>query len=447
MANLPNRGVALAELEQRRMTSTRITFKRVGAICALLVTLVYAVELLLATRMLAAESNAPFWSVGEASAENKKQIEELAASSGISIDVRHRDDVLAEMRAHRVDAVQAFQIGSLLDSRNQSRAIDIDRFLPIGAISNAVTLLCNESGRYVTYKSDEHGFRNPPGIWNAHRVEVAVVGQSFAQGYCVPDGNDFPDLLRAQFPATLNLGISGEGPLLQLGAMKEFLPQYAPRIVLWIFQEGLDLADLREEINHPLPTRYLEPAFNQRLLTRQPEVDEFLRRFMFDVEAAERAQTDTEVKPRTYGSQALSVVKLWNIRGWLAVERASDSARDVAFLEASHGQVLTEILNQAKDITGRWGGTLYFVYLPSWSRYRHHPQAIERERTTVLGLVRALQIPVIDIEPAFRSQDDPLSLFPFRRFGHYNESGNRIVADTIVEALRLQTSLVESPRK
>jgi len=429
------------------MTATRITIKRIGAICALFVTLVYGVELLFATRMLAAESDAPFWSLGEASDETKKQIKELAASSGMTIDVRHRADVLAEMRAHRVDAVQAVQIGSLLDSRNKDRAIDIDKFLPIGAISNAVTLLCNESGRYITYKSDEHGFRNPAGIWNAHRVEVAVVGQSFAQGYCVPDGNDFADLLRAHFPATLNLGISGEGPLLQLGAMKEFLPRYAPRIVLWIFQEGLDLADLREEISHPLPTRYLEPAFNQRLLTRQPEVDEVLRRFTFDVEAAERVQTDTQVKPRTYGGQALSFVKLWNLRGWLAVARASDSARDVAFLEASHGRALTEILNQARDIARGWGGTLYFVYLPSWSRYRNHARAIEQERTTVLGLVRALQIPVIDIEPAFRSQDDPLSLFPFQRFGHYNERGNRIVADSIVEALRLQTSLGEPPRK
>ncbi len=46
-----------------------------------------------------------------------------------------------------------------------------------------------------------------------------------------------------------------------------------------------------------------------------------------------------------------------------------------------------------------------------------------------------LQIPVIDIEPAFSAHEDPLSLFPFRRFGHYNEAGNRIVAATVLESL------------
>ena len=44
--------------------------------------------------------------------------------------------------------------------------------------------------------SDEHGFRNPAGIWNSPRVDIAAVGQSLAQGYCVPDGKGFVDLLR-----------------------------------------------------------------------------------------------------------------------------------------------------------------------------------------------------------------------------------------------------------
>ena len=42
---------------------------------------------------------------------------------------------------------------------------------------------------------------------------------------------------------------------------------------------------------------------------------------------------------------------------------------------------------------------------------------------------------MIDVEPAFEARPDPLSLFPFRRFGHYNEAGNQIVAATVLEAL------------
>jgi hypothetical protein len=33
------------------------------------------------------------------------------------------------------------------------------------------------------------------------------------------------------------------------------------------------------------------------------------------------------------------------------------------------------------------------------------------------------------------AQGDPLSLFPFRRPGHYNAAGHRIVAEVVLEAL------------
>jgi len=71
---------------------------------------------------------------------------------------------------------------------------------------------------------------------------------------------------------------------------------------------------------------------------------------------------------------------------------------------------------------------------PRWSN-SNGPRAAEREHTKVLSLVNALTIPVIDVQAAFDEHNDPLSLFPFRRFGHYNERGNQIVADTILKLL------------
>jgi hypothetical protein len=241
-------------------------------------------------------------------------------------------------------------------------------------------------------------------------------------------------LLRKEYPVTFNLGLSGQSSLLQLGAIKEFLPRYAPKIVLWVFQEGIDLKYLRQETQHPQLTRYLDPNFSQHLLTRQVEIDTAWRRFVSDMEAAER-EARTASKPSSIGYETVAILKLWNLRGWVAATYAQDDARDVAFLEESHARLFTSIVQQAQSITSSWGGKLYFVYLPSWSRYRHNARATELERTSVLKIVRALQIPVIDIHPAFQAQSDPVSLFPFRRLGHYNESGNRIVAETILNAL------------
>ena len=103
-------------------------------------------------------------------------------------------------------------------------------------------------------------------------------------------------------------------------------------------------------------------------------------------------------------------------------------------LEHSHN-LLSTVLEQARTVTSSWGGTLYFVYLPSWNRFRNSPRAAEEEHTKVLSVVHALGIPVIDVQPAFQAQHDPLSLFPFRRFGHYNEQGNEIVAESVLKFL------------
>jgi hypothetical protein len=46
-----------------------------------------------------------------------------------------------------------------------------------------------------------------------------------------------------------------------------------------------------------------------------------------------------------------------------------------------------------------------------------------------------MNIPIVDIHPAFASRRDPLALFPFRRFGHYTEEGHRLVAEEVRRAL------------
>ena len=83
-----------------------------------------------------------------------------------------------------------------------------------------MTVLCNESGDYVTYHSDQHGFHNPKEVWQSSRVEIAAVGDSFVQGYCVPSDQNFVSLIRNRHPATLNLGMAGEAPLLMLATMQ-----------------------------------------------------------------------------------------------------------------------------------------------------------------------------------------------------------------------------------
>ena len=102
--------------------------------------------------------------------------------------------------------------------------------------------------------------------------------------------------------------------------------------------------------------------------------------------------------------------------------------------------LFTEILKKARDRVAAWGGKLYFVYIPSWSRYRddvlvHNPFHIKRDK--VMGAVKDLNLPVIDIhQEVFANHPDPLSFFPFRAHAHYTPEGYSEIAKAIVSGVK-----------
>ncbi len=410
------------------------------AVVSLSVTAVlYGAELMLHNQALGPQANVPFWGIDRASPQKKAEMAALVAKSGGMFDTRDRTEFLAASRSRGVDLVPAVMLADLLNADGTQGAgeTDAETLFPLGGISNTATLLCNESGQFVSYHSDEHGFRNPGGIWNSARADIAAVGQSFAEGYCLPDGEGFVDLLRTPNRVVLNLGVSGESSLLQLAAIKEYLPRYAPKIVLWVFSEEIDIPDLYTESTHPFLVRYLESAFSQRLLDRQPEIDHALRRAVADIEARGRQAISTSVRSPSFVERSAAILKLWRLRQKMELVYGLNRGdpQVSSMLDRTSHNLLSDTLEQARTAASSWGGALYFVYLPSWDRYRNGPRVAEREHTRVLSIVKALHIPVIDVQPAFQAQTDPLSLFPFRRSGHYTEQGNRVVAETILGSL------------
>src|SRR5262249_40978694 len=144
--------------------------------------------------------------------ENKEEeATNLEKKFGIDIDVREGLEVVDDLRKRGVDAVPIVTAsndlfvtqpdGSIMSAIN----IHGTEVIPFGAISNRVTVLCNEIGPWRTYASDEHGFNNPRELWQSGQIDIAALGDSFAQGYCVPPEESFVGLIRHAYPATLNL--------------------------------------------------------------------------------------------------------------------------------------------------------------------------------------------------------------------------------------------------
>ena len=361
----------------------------------------------------------------------------LAQESGMQLDTRTPLDFIRDLKSDGIDAVPAVAPLNVLkqqDDGSLKSAVTVSgvEFLPLGGIANTVTVLCNETGQYVTYHSDEHGFHNPKGLWELANIDVAAVGDSYTSGYCVPSDKNAVALIRKHYPATVNLGMGGNGSLVQLALITEYLPSLKPKFVLWFHFEGNDLEDLKRESKSSLLTSYLEKDYSQGLLNRQREIDLALRKYVVSELAREesksqRSQSDYGVSEHL--SRISGVLTFSHLRERLGLVHGMHSA------DKANMELFSQILRQAKASIARWDGQLLFVYLPAWERYSQRPMTDENRRA-VRAITKTLDIPMLDAHATFGATADPLASFPFRLGrAHYSEAGYRLVAESIIGAL------------
>jgi lysophospholipase L1-like esterase len=362
---------------------------------------------------------------------------ERAKELGIAYDTRSKLEVVRDLRAQNIDAVvHVFPMAFLKQQADGAFVSALKtnghETLPLGGVANKITVLGNENGEYVTYESDEHGFHNPKGIWNAGTVAVAAVGDSFTQGCCVASNKNFVALIRNSFPVTLNLGMVNNGPLIELATLKEYLPSLKPNLVLWVYFEGNDLRDLETERRSSLVRSYLRGSFSQRLLYRQAEIDRQIMLYLDTLMPLPIVRLQNREKELKFSSEIYRLVKLERLRVRLGLSSLGSYREDEA--EAANLNLFRQVLAEAKTAVNSWNGTLRFVYLPEYTRYVY-PKLASKHRNGVLELVRTMGIPIIDLHPTFERYRDPLLLFAFRLGTHYSEEGNRVVAEEVLRSL------------
>jgi hypothetical protein len=363
----------------------------------------------------------------------------IAYTFGAELDTRTLLETVTDLRKIGVDAVPAiapmvtFPIEQHDGTRRSFININGAEVFPLAGVANKFTVFCNETGPYTNYESDEHGFNNPRGIWKSksNELDIAIVGDSFAHGWCVPTDTQFGSLIRKQYPSTLNLAMGGNGPLVELATLQEFLPPFRPKKVLWVYFEGNDMSGLHEERKSPLLMRYLSNKFNQGLITRQTEVDQALLQYVEESIKSFKTRRSRQQRQELVG-KLLGVITLSSLRQNIGVIYGRPTIV-IQRVDRADLELLRDILSLAKAAVHQWGGEFYFVYLPSWERYGN-PQPGLEDRALILNLVNTLQIPIIDMHPVFLAEAAPLSLFP-RLFGHYNEKGYRLVAETVLKAI------------
>ncbi len=355
---------------------------------------------------------------------------QAARKLGRSYDARTPLQVVADLKNRGIEAVPSAYPFELLATNGLPA--QGQRLLPLAGLSRRTTVYCNECGNYTIYQADEHGFNNPLWLWAPQSVDLVLVGDSFCQGACVPCGADVASRLREAGPQVLNLGYGGNGPLLELATLREYVAPLKPKTVLWLYFEGNDLTDLEREKASPILARYLQnAAYTQALADRQGEIDQALSKYLDKVEVhLKRKGKPWYHHPRLL--ESLRSFQLKNLKAALRLMHAN--LHEYVYQENVH--LFEQVLQQARDTVRSWGGTLYFVYLPSFYRYdgKSHIYPLNT-RDLVISEVHRLAIPLIDFTPVINDLPDPLALFPFRKNGHYNAEGYRLLAREIAASL------------
>ena len=363
----------------------------------------------------------------------------LEFNKSVSYDSRTKIEVLDDLRDSGVEAYP---------SVSPKRYIYSDRLTdekgsiyPLAGISNKTTVFCNESGFWSIYESDEHGFNNPKGLYEKNKVDIVLTGDSFTEGACVKPANSISAWLRKLNFNTISVGKGGNGPLIELATLKEYAEPLKPKIVLWLYYVN-DLNDLKNEIHSSLLRKYLnDDDYSQNLISRKKEIDDMLKNYIQVKRERQKNKDHKIVKKKN--EWIINLLKLTELRRMINL-RPKPAIVTAACLVYNNCElqdvvpvpksIFRDILQKSNQMTSGMDGKTYFVYLPSFVRYSTGKE--DQYRDFIMQTATELDIPIIDIDrEVFDSHPDPLSLFPFRMWGHYNSEGYKLVAEVIGKRL------------
>lgn len=362
----------------------------------------------------------------------------FAEARGIEYDARKKIEVLIEKRINKEKVYPAIYPNRIDNLFIQSKEVSI-----LGGISNERTVYCNENGEYILYDSDEHGFRNPKGLYDG-KLQVALIGDSFVHGACVRDQEMFSAHIRSIYPKTLSFATSANGSLRNLALLKEFVAKHTPQTVLWFFTAGNDLIEQQKERENPVLVKYLShPNHKQGLSELQPEIDRHLREFANDI-----------IKEETLFSYYFkkTVRALFLVNTVQHIEAFIKRKSSIFFLGnqvpdtldlANEHAYLRLILQEAQNVVSEWSGKLVTIYNPSQS-IDLNKRSSHMSDDTFKKLTQELGIPMINLRKMLVDADDQSDLYALGLVNseccssHYNASGYKKASEIILKNIGLK---------
>lgn len=319
------------------------------------------------------------------------------------------------------DKVRGFTLRSLNRIAGTERLPDAI----LSGFPHTEVILCSREGEVIEYRADRFGFNNPDEIHDAGPIEVVLLGDSFAEGFCLRPGEDLTARLRAEGLAAASLGIRGNGPTMELATLGRFGPALRPKHVVMAFFEGNDWDNLQKELGDPWLRAALEP-------------DAAFGTAAAGAESARRALAG--LRERTNGA-TVSLADLFRrretLRNFVALQQTGTLLGLIYPKVPKDIPAYGDVLARTKSIAESWGGGLTLVYIPRVDRFVGAlpvDRAFDQLRRKVLAAAADAGVPVIDLREAMRDLPNPAALYG--EDAHFSAAGAAFAAKVVAERLR-----------
>jgi hypothetical protein len=349
----------------------------------------------------------------------KKIYLKIITKNTISYDTRSKLEVYNDLKQHTNVSVPIVFLDLL-----KKNII----FFPLSGVANSITLNCNESGYYSTYSSDQFGFNNPHAAWTEKGKKIILLGDSFVLGSCVNEPYDIASQLRILLKnnSVINLGYVNSGPLLEYARLREFLPHTETNKVLFFYYEGNDLDDLDRELKNNLLIKYLNNKnFSQNLYYKQFKTDNYAKNF---INESLKIQEYDSKNTWGEGGRIIYFIKLSQLRTQTLEHMSLINIKSKETPNKPSKEFI-KIISQAKNFSNQYGSDFYFVYLPTY--YRYKVKNYDNNYFAVKKIINDLNINFIDIQELFSEVNDPTIFWPFKKDGHYTPYGYKIIAEKV----------------
>ena len=335
-----------------------------------------------------------------------------------NVDLRTKREVLRDFELEGITAYPA--IFPQLFVKNNG----INGVFPLGGISNALSVHCNESGKWAIFTSDRYGFNNIDSLYN-DSVDTVLIGDSFTQGACVQQNETIAAHMSRSGFKTISLGMEDNDPVLEFATLLEYVPVLKPKNIVWLYYEGNDLRGIPSEMQSEILQKYFnDVSFSQNLAQNQSNMDGRLKEFIKEYD-------DDENKYSNIITSVKKIITFYFLRQM--IENAfPDDNKKVTYDKSF--EIFKDILIRANNFTKVNNQNFYFVYLPQFARYDGNKIGLDY-KAQIIDFINEQNITIIDFDITLGNLEDPLSIFPYRKNGHYTGNGYKLVSDDITKAI------------